>query len=44
MGTSCAFMLIKLSNLPLYSFQFFLHMYIYIVVDSLAEDGYLQNI
>ena len=39
-GTLCAFILTKSLNLPLYSFPFFLYMYNYDVIDSLAEDGY----
>jgi hypothetical protein len=34
MGTSCAFLLTKSSDLPLYYFLFFLHMYNYVVIDS----------
>jgi hypothetical protein len=34
MGTSCAFILTKLSDLPLYYFHFFFHMYDYAVLDS----------
>jgi hypothetical protein len=33
-GTSCGFLLTKSSNLPLYYFPFFLHMYDYTVIDS----------
>ena len=33
-GTSCAFILTKLSDLPLYYFLFLLHMYDYTVIDS----------
>ena len=33
-GTSCEFLLIKSSDLPLYYFSFFLHMYNYTVIDS----------
>jgi hypothetical protein len=33
-GTSCAFLLTKLSDLPLYYFPFFLHMFNYSVIDS----------
>ena len=34
MGMSYAFLLTKLSNLPLYYFIFFLHMFNYAVIDS----------
>jgi hypothetical protein len=34
MGTSCAFILTKLSNLLLYYFHFFLHIYDYTIIDS----------
>ena len=33
-GTSCVFLLTKSSDLPLYYFLFFLHMYDYAVIDS----------
>jgi hypothetical protein len=33
-GTSCAFLLAKSSNLPLYYYYFFLYMYNYVVIDS----------
>ena len=33
-GTSCEFLLTKLSDLPLYYFLFFLHMYDYAIKDS----------
>jgi hypothetical protein len=33
-GTSCAFILTKSLNLPLYYFPFFLHMYDYAILDS----------
>jgi hypothetical protein len=33
-GTSCGFLLTKSSDLPLYYFLFFLHMYDYAVIDS----------
>jgi hypothetical protein len=42
MGTSYAFILTKSSDLPLYYFSFFLHMYNYVVIDSLAENGYCE--
>jgi hypothetical protein len=38
-STSCIFVLTKSLDLPLYYF-FFLHIYDYDVIDSLAEDGY----
>ena len=41
-GTSCAFILIKLLNLPLHYFPFFLYMYIYTIIDSLVEYGYRE--
>jgi hypothetical protein len=34
MGTSCRFLLTKLSNLLLYYFPFFLYIYNYAVIDS----------
>jgi hypothetical protein len=34
MGTSCVFLLTKSSDLPLYYFYFFLHMYNYVIIDS----------
>jgi hypothetical protein len=40
MGMSCAFILTKSSDLPLYYFLFFLHIYKYVVIDSLVDDGY----
>ena len=33
-GTSCAFILTKSSELPLYYFPFFFHMYDYTIIDS----------
>jgi hypothetical protein len=39
-GTSCGFLLIKSSDLPLYYFPFFLHMYNYVVLDS----GYRESL
>jgi hypothetical protein len=33
-GTSCGFLLTKSSDLPLYYFSFFLHIYDYTVLDS----------
>jgi hypothetical protein len=33
-GTSCVFILIKSSDLSLYYFLFFLHMYDYAIIDS----------
>jgi hypothetical protein len=33
-GTSCAFLLTKSSDLPLYYFPFFLHMYNYAIIDD----------
>ena len=33
-GTSCGFLLTKLSDLPLYYFPFFLYMYDYTIIDS----------
>ena len=34
MGTLCGFLLTKSSDLPLYYFSFFLHMYNYAIIDS----------
>ena len=34
MGTSCAFLLTKSLDLPLYYFLFFIHMFNYVVIDS----------
>ena len=33
-GTSCAFLLTKSSDIPLYYFLFFLHMFNYAIIDS----------
>jgi hypothetical protein len=41
-GASCAFLLTKSSDLPLYYYYFFLHMNSYVVIDSLAKDGYCE--
>ena len=41
-GTSCAFILTKSSDLPLYYFPFFPICNNYVVIDSLVKDEYCE--
>jgi hypothetical protein len=42
-GTSCAFILTKSLDLPLYYFFCFLYMYNYTIIDSLVKNGYRET-